>query len=236
MSSGWAGRSSSPCRWSITRARGSPANAAPVIPPPRGRSPASGPRRGEPTRSASDRPIDSPGTSGLSRRPSTRSGRPAVRRRFRSTSARLTSSFEASPPPGRLRFCARFASASGLHGPRPFDAPESAQAVVTISRYCRVMHRPGRRLGSNVGSVNHVSGRPFGPGRTDPTPTDRTGRAPADAMAEVPHGGEGRRASAPVHRAAGGHGARLRVLGHALEPLRQVDPAPGRSLGRGVGA
>ena len=51
----------------------------------------------------------------------------------------------------------------------------------------------------------------------------------ADALAEVPPGRQGRRAAAPVHRADGGHRAGVRLLGHALESLRQMDAARRRA-------
>ena len=58
--------------------------------------------------------------------------------------------------------------------------------------------------------------------------------APTDALAEVPPGRQGGRASAPVHRADGGHRAGVRLLGHALEPLRQMDAARRRAARGGL--
>ena len=51
----------------------------------------------------------------------------------------------------------------------------------------------------------------------------------ADALAEVPPGRQGGRDAAAVHRPDGGDRPGLRLLGHALELLREVHPAAGRA-------
>ena len=68
--------------------------------------------------------------------------------------------------------------------------------------------------------------------RRRPAPIRSRVRAAADALAEVPPGRQGRRAAAPVHRPDGGHRPGLRLLGHALEPLREVDAARRRAATR----
>ena len=50
-------------------------------------------------------------------------------------------------------------------------------------------------------------------------------RSLRSAVAEVLAGGEGRRATAAIRRAFGGYRAGFRLLGHDLEPLREVDAA-----------
>ena len=80
-------------------------------------------------------------------------------------------------------------------------------------------------------SSRTVSGGPA----PDVAGADRTGRWPDvadDALAEVPAGRQGGRAAAPVRRPDGGDRAGVRLLGHALELLREVDPAAAASTSR----